>query len=130
MRQRRDEAARRAAYAAPVVCVAHREIGVDYLRDRVQYGGAPGSLRNRLERIAGGAQRSAPMLGGLRSALVLDADLVMLDDVRAPLMIARDADQSQQRLMYEQAMELARARTPKARLPRTPFCSCLSLIHI
>jgi len=104
-----DEAARRAAYAAPVVCVAHREIGVDYLRDRVQYGGAPGSLRNRLERIAGGAPRSAPMLGGLRSALVFEADLVMLDDVRAPLVIARDADQSQQRLMYEQAMELARA---------------------
>src|SRR6185436_8075816 len=89
-----DEAARRAAYAAPVVCVAHREIGVDYLRDRVQYGGAPGSLRNRLERIAGGAPRSAPMLGGLRSALVFDAD------------------QSQQRLMYEQAMELARALQP------------------
>ena len=107
-----DEAARRAAYAAPVVCVAHREIGVDYLRDRVQYGGAPGSLRNRLERIAGGAPRSAPMLGGLRSALVFDADLIMLDDVRAPLMIARDADQSQQRLMYEQAMELARALQP------------------
>jgi len=104
-----DEAARRAAYAAPVVCVAHREIGVDYLRDRVQHGGAPGSLRNRLERIAGGAPRSAPMLGGLRSALVFEADLVMLDDVRAPLVIARDADQSQQRLMYEQAMELARA---------------------
>ena len=105
-----DEAARRAAYAAPVVCVAHREIGVDYLRDRVQYGGAPGSLRNRLERIAGGGEpRRAPMLGGLRSALVFDADLVMLDDVRAPLMIARDADQSQERLMYEQAMELARA---------------------
>jgi preprotein translocase subunit SecA len=36
----------------------------------------------------------------------------MLDDARAPLMIARDADQSQQRLMYEQAMELARALQP------------------
>ena len=104
-----DEAARRAAYAAPVVCVAHREIGVDYLRDRVQHGGAPGSLRNRLERIAGGTPRSAPMLGGLRSALVFEADRVMVDDVRAPLMIAREADQSQERLMYEQAMELARA---------------------
>ena len=107
-----DEAARRAAYAAQVVCVAHREIGVDYLRDRVQYGGAPGSLRNRLERIAGGAPRSAPMLGGLRCALISDADRIMVDDVRAPLMIAREADQSQERLMYEQAMELARALQP------------------
>lgn len=109
-----DEAARRAAYAAPAVCGAHREIGLDYLRDRVQFSGAPGSLRNRLERMSGGAgARRAPLLDGLRCALVLEADLVMIDDARAPLAIAREADQSQERLMYEQAMELARALQPE-----------------
>jgi preprotein translocase subunit SecA len=105
-----DETARRAAYATPLTCAAQREIGLDYLRDHALFGGAPGSLRTRLERMSGGpAARHTPILQGLRSALVLEADLAMLDDARAPLVIAREADQSQERLMYEQAMELARA---------------------
>lgn len=108
-----DAVARRKAYACHVVCAAYREVALDYLRDRAQSAGRPGTLRGRLERFSEGASGGeALVLNGLHCALVLDADLVMLDDARAPLTIAREADRSQERLMYEQAMELARALKP------------------
>ena len=46
---------------------------------------------------------------GLHCALVDDADIVMLDDALAPAAIATEVDQSRERLLYEQALELARA---------------------
>jgi len=99
-------AARREAYAAPVVCAAHRELALDYLREGIQ-AGRPGMLRTALERLSG---TGAPaVLPRLQYALVEDADLVMLDDAQAPVVIAAQADQSRERLMYEQALELARA---------------------
>ena len=103
-------AARREAYAAPVVCAAHRELALDYLREGIQ-AGRPGMLRTTLERLSG---TGAPaVLPRLQYALVEDADLVMLDDAQAPVVIAAQADQSRERLMYEQALELARALAPE-----------------
>ncbi len=103
--------ARRELYAAPVVCAAHRELGLDYLREGIQTGRA-GILRGRLEQLSGMA--APPALPRLQCALVEDADLVMLDDAQVPLVIAGQADQSRERLMYEQALELARALAPEA----------------
>jgi len=103
-------AARREAYAAPVVCAAHRELALDYLREGIQ-AGRPGMLRTTLERLSG---TGAPaVLPRLQYALVEDADLVMLDDAQAPVVIAAQADQSRERLMYEQALELGRALAPE-----------------
>lgn len=104
-------AARREVYAAPVVCAAHRELALDYLRQGIQTGRA-GMLRSRLEQLSGVA--APPTLPRLQQALVEDADLVMLDDAQVPLVIAAQADQSRERLMYEQALELARALAPDA----------------
>ncbi len=105
-----DAATRRKAYSCHVACVPLREAALDYLRDRVAAGGRPGAPRNRIKRLAGGRDAEAPLtLNGLHGALVLDADLAMLDEARAPVVIAREVDRAQERLMYEQAMELARA---------------------
>jgi preprotein translocase subunit SecA len=83
---------------------------MDYLRDRLVLGRRRGSVRGRLERLAGTArQGSQTMLPGLHCALVDDADSVLLDDSRAPLVISADADQARQRLVYEQALEIAQA---------------------
>ena len=105
-----DAGARRAAYAAPVVCGAQREIAHDYLRDRLALGGRPRPLAGALHRLSGDAARGRdPMLRGLQCALVEDADVVLLDDAHLPLVIASDAEQPRVRLVYEQALELARA---------------------
>jgi preprotein translocase subunit SecA len=101
--------ARREAYAADVVCVPHREVGFDYLRDRMRLRGRPRKLLGALDRLAGEpVAREDLMLPGLQCALVDDADLLMIDDVRGPLVVSTESDQSQQRLIYEQALELAR----------------------
>jgi len=102
--------ARREAYRADVVCVGYREIGNDYLRDRMMLGGRRRRIHSALERIAGDAPPDDRLwLRGLQSAVVEDADLVLIDDARVPLMISAESDHSQERLLYEQAIELARA---------------------
>ena len=107
--------ARRDAYSAPLVCAAYREFASDYLRDRLHLGRSRGRLSAALGAVAAegpGAERL--MLAGLQCALVEDADVVMLDDALVPIAISAEADESQSRLLYEQALELARALEPES----------------
>lgn len=103
-----NAAARREAYASDVVCGTHREIAQDHLRDRLAVGERGGAVGRRVQRLsAPGDEELMPQ--GLHCALVDDADIVMLDDALAPAAIATEVDQSRERLLYEQALELARA---------------------
>jgi preprotein translocase subunit SecA len=105
-----DLRARRAAYGADIVCATVQTFGLDYLRDRLQQATRPGDLNDAALRLAGDAPRADRLLlRGLHQAFVEDADLVMLDDARIPLMIAVDTEVPGERLLYEQALELARA---------------------
>ena len=101
------------AYAGAIVCGAHREIAHDYLRDGSHAGRGQNALRSKLDQLAV-APHASLLPNGLRCALVDDADVVMLDDAQAPLVLAVEADQSRERLMYEQAIELARTLVPDA----------------
>jgi preprotein translocase subunit SecA len=95
-----------------VVCGTLRVIAMDYLRDRSRLGQRRRPLQGRLERLAGGAAEDAQlMLGGLRCALVEDADLTLVDDSRTPMLVSAEgaAASSPDRLLYEQALELAGA---------------------
>ncbi|TAK46507.1 MAG: hypothetical protein EPO27_07770 [Betaproteobacteria bacterium] len=103
-----DARARGAAYANLVVCGALREIGIDYLRDRMSLGGRPRRVLGRLDRLSGDTAADRHVLSGMHCALVDDADRLMLDDSRVPLAISTETDQSGERLLYEQALELAR----------------------
>ena len=105
-----DAAARRAAYACPVVCAPYREVGLDYLRDGVASGARPGELGSVLERLSAGGQPL--LLRGLHCALVDEADRTMLDDAATPLVVSSEADASGERLVYEQALEFARGLAP------------------
>jgi preprotein translocase subunit SecA len=110
-----DLTARREAYRADVVCAGYREIGNDYLRDRMMLGGQRRPIHSALEHIAGDAPPDDRLwLRGLQCAVVEDADLVLIDDARVPLMISAESDHSQERLLYEQAIELARALDEEA----------------
>jgi preprotein translocase subunit SecA len=89
---------RTAAYAAAATCAGLRTLAQDYLRDAIEAQDEPGAGRL--------------MRRGLGCALVADADLAMLDDAGTPAVITADGDASGERLMYEQAIELARALAP------------------
>jgi preprotein translocase subunit SecA len=102
--------AKRAAYAADVVCGGHREIAHDFLRDRLAMGARrQGRMRLMLDRMSGDAPAADKLvMRGMFYAVVDDADQVLIDDARVPLVISAEADQSQERHLFEQAMELAR----------------------
>jgi preprotein translocase subunit SecA len=105
-----DGPARYKAYANLVVCGALRDVGFDYLRDQMVLGGRPRRVLGTLDRLSGDAPADRKLLlPGMRCALIDEADRVMLDDSRVPLAVSTEADQSSERLTYEQALELARA---------------------
>ena len=80
--------ARRRAYAADVVHASGKDLAFDYLRDRIHLRRRPGNLRRKAERLIG---REAPddlRMRGLHVAVVDEADSVMIDEARTPLIIS------------------------------------------
>jgi len=80
-------AARRAAYGCDITYGANKEIAFDYLRDRLALGQrARGNLLvDRLSRKDGAP---AMLLRGLHFAIVDEADSILVDEARTPLIIA------------------------------------------
>ncbi len=90
-----DEGARRAAYRGDIVYVANKEVAFDALRDRLRMGGAPDELRLKLARLAGTDRAGGePVLAGLDVAIVDEADSVLVDEVRTPLILAESTDRA------------------------------------
>ena len=101
---------RRAAYACDITYCTNKEIAFDYLRDRIVLGGRSGELQLRAETLTGRrrcAQRL--VLRGLHYAIVDEADSVLIDEARTPLIISRELDTSDDARTYAQAMEVAGA---------------------
>lgn len=83
-------AQRRDAYAADVTYAAAREVAFDHLRDRVAHGRAGG----RLAWTDAGDPRASPLLRGLCLALIDEADSVLCDEARVPLILSGEGRQS------------------------------------
>jgi preprotein translocase subunit SecA len=106
----RPPEARRAAYACDVTYGTNKEVAFDYLRDRIVLGHRPSRVRLQLERLYGGPARADQLLHrGLAYAIVDEADSVLVDEARTPLIISgRSADPTEARV-YRTALALARA---------------------
>jgi preprotein translocase subunit SecA len=107
---------RRRAYRADVTYCTNKEIVFDYLRDRLALGRRPGPIQTRLERLYGpGAARVDRLrLRGLYYAIVDEADSVLIDEARTPLIISGHADGSYEAGLYRQALDLAGRLEPGA----------------
>ncbi len=86
----RDPAARRAAYASDVTYGTPQQIAFDYLRDR-------------------SAPSGAPLLRGLCFAVIDEADSVLVDEARTPLILSAQRSSALERRTYRSALRLARA---------------------
>ncbi len=82
---------RAAAYACDVTYVTNKEIVFDYLRDRMALRGANGRAQVALGRIDQAAARKELLLRGLAFCVVDEADSVLIDEVRTPLIISMPA---------------------------------------
>jgi len=80
---------RREAYAKDITYGTAKELGFDFLRDRLRMGiAAPGvSRRNNNGSSTRGRGREAPVQRGHHFALVDEADSILIDEARTPLII-------------------------------------------
>jgi len=106
-----DPQARRAAYRCDVVYCTNKQLVFDYLADRLRRGTTRGDLRTRLDGLLGGGESGAPFLRGLCFALVDEADSVLVDEARTPVILSasRDAGDLQ---TYVQALAFAEQLAP------------------
>jgi preprotein translocase subunit SecA len=105
----KDPAARRAAYGCDVTYCTNKELTFDYLRDRIALGRDESRIQLAIERLAGGKSRAGQLnLRGLFYAIVDEADSVLIDEARTPLVISGAGDSAPEREMYETALEVAR----------------------
>lgn len=104
-------AERQAAYRADIVYCSSKELGFDYLKDRI----ALGELRSRLGAKVTGLATGQPLTGrlllrGLHFAIVDEADSVLIDEARTPLVISAGKNAAgEEGALFAEAIELARA---------------------
>lgn len=104
-----DPVARRGAYAADVTYCCNKELAFDYLRDRLAVGRQPNRIQLQLERLYGDATRLRQLvLRGLCFGIVDEADSVLVDEARVPLIISGGGGQVPEQHIYETALTLAR----------------------
>jgi preprotein translocase subunit SecA len=104
-----DHKARQAAYAADVVYVTNKTVVFDYLRDRILLATGSSTLHLKLEKLYGADTRSRRLLlRGLHYAIVDEADSVLIDEARTPLIISTEVASGDEALVAEQALGIAR----------------------
>jgi preprotein translocase subunit SecA len=97
---------RREQYLRDIVYVSNKEIVFDYLKDRIAIGNTSNShLKLRQLYRSGGEQRL--LLRGLHVAIVDEADSVLIDEARTPLIISQTEASDGDERMFATAIEIA-----------------------
>ena len=94
---------RRVAYSADVTYCTNKEVAFDYLKDRIVLGHDAERAKLQIERLYERSPRlDRLLLRGLHYAIVDEADSVLVDEARTPLIIsgADSGDASQQELCH------------------------------
>jgi preprotein translocase subunit SecA len=104
---------RRAAYACDITYCTNKELAFDYLRDRILLGQADGDLSLKLEAMYSDAPRSRQLrLRGLHFAIVDEADSVLIDEARTPLIISGQVESEFDAGTIAAALDLASQLAP------------------
>ena len=103
-----DPATRRSIYASDVTYCTNKELTFDYLRDRIALGRNESRIQLAIERLSGRDARANHLnLRGLFYAIVDEADSVLIDEARTPLVISGAGAAGPELEMYQTALELA-----------------------
>ena len=101
---------RRQVYRADIVYASNTEIAFDYLRDRITFGReGPRGTRAKLRRVTQPMASENPVMRGLSFAIVDEADSVLVDEARTPLIISRQSDPEAEAVWTGIALDIARA---------------------
>jgi len=108
-----DPDARRTAYRCDITYCTNKEVAFDYLKDRIALGGLRSRLRARVAQLDKGQHADQLLLRGLFYAIVDEADSVMVDEARTPLIISGPSGADGREIVYQQAVDIAAALTPE-----------------
>ncbi len=97
---------RRQQYACDIVYVSNKELTFDYLKDRIALGSAL-SIHTKLRYMQNGRVANPAILRGLHVAIVDEADSVLIDEARTPLIISETVPDDIDESVYFKAIELA-----------------------
>ena len=98
--------ARRAAYACDITYCTNKQLVFDYLKDRLMLGQQARQLHLQIEGL-----HSRLLLRGLCFCIVDEADSVLVDEARTPLIISNVPDTSHEKQIYSEAIAMARQLT-------------------
>jgi preprotein translocase subunit SecA len=107
-----DQAKRRAAYGCDITYCTAKELTFDYLRDRLVRRGMQSELHERVRRMEDGKVALSLLLRGLCMAVVDEADSILIDEARTPLIISQPRVNPQKQAYVEQALRLAMQLSP------------------
>ena len=95
------------AYACAITYCTNQSLVFDYLRDRVTAGGraSPAQMQARL--LHGGLSQPL-LLRGLHFAIVDEADSILIDEARTPLILSEISGEPPDDADYRQALAIAR----------------------
>jgi preprotein translocase subunit SecA len=104
--------ARRAAYGADIAICTNKDLAFDYMRDLLQAGRQVGPLRGRVAALAASAPAGGRLLRGLHFAVVDEADSVLVDEARTPLILSGAAQSASEDalhhpVVHDRALDLA-----------------------
>jgi len=105
----REAVQRSAAWRADVVYCSNKSLVFDYLRDRVGMGQRRSPLHREIDRLEG---RAGPLLAGLEFGIVDEADSVLIDECRLPLVLSRERPALYEPEIFAAALELAACLRP------------------
>jgi preprotein translocase subunit SecA len=105
----KDPLARREAYRCDITYCTNKEAAFDYLRDRLVLWDRPSGIRLQLESLYGEHSRVNRLtMRGLHFAIVDEADSILIDEARVPLIISSEAAGSYPAAVYKEAVASAR----------------------
>jgi preprotein translocase subunit SecA len=94
-------------YMSDIVYVSNKELTFDYLKDRISIGGVL-SVHQKLRTLQRNAATAHPILQGLHVAIVDEADSVLIDEARTPLIISETLPDDLGEDVYRQALAIAK----------------------
>jgi preprotein translocase subunit SecA len=105
----RETAERQQAYGCDIVYCTGKELVFDYLRDKIELGGRGSPLQHCVAPLLANKTREDKLLlRGLHFAIVDEADSVLIDEARTPLIISGTGGGEYEQLFLQQALETAR----------------------
>lgn len=106
-----EDVLRRPAYRHPICYVAGKELVFDYLKDRLAGHGQLPTRVSQLRRLGeeeAAAPAQEPLLPALHFAIVDEADSVLIDEARTPMILSRETPGLHEEALLNWAIEQAR----------------------